>query len=352
MYINLRILRLSECKVQIFKHNYAGILVDRDQKAVYTMSNPIQFSHPSGFGGATSLAARITKLGSKQTYYTFRILVSRDRLEDAYRAYAYFRWLDDQLDCQGGTRAEKLALVNHQRELLTACYSKQPQAATCPEEQMLLDLFESDCEETSGLQFYLRNMMGVMAFDVERRGRLINQEELTEYSRLLATAVTELLFYFIDQDDSSPRNEDRYQAVRGAHIVHMLRDMLDDIDLGYINLPVEILESHQVSASHFDNPAFREWVFGRVKLAHQCFAAGRKYFARVKSLRCRLAAYAYLARFEWMLMIIERNKYRLRRSYPERKSLRAGGWMAWHILMSIFNISGRKDVTSPLPLAD
>jgi len=316
------------------------------------MSNPINESRPSEDGGATNTPARITKLGSKQTYYTFRILVSRDRLDDAYRAYAYFRWLDDQLDSEGGTPINKISLINRQCELLDACYRKQPLTATCPEEQMLVDLVESDCEDSSGLQFYLRNMMAVMSFDVERRGQLITQAELTEYSRLLSSAVTELLFYFIDHDDLSPRNADRYQAVRGAHIVHMLRDMLDDIDLGYINLPREILDTHQVSLDNLDSPAFRKWVFERVKLAHQCFATGRKYFARVKSLRCRFAAYAYLARFEWMLMVIERNKYRLHRAYPERKSLRASGWMAWHVLMSVLNITGRKDITHPLPLPD
>ena len=45
-----------------------------------------------------SLAARITQNASKQTYYTIRLLVDRDLVPDAYRAYAYFRWVDDVLD--------------------------------------------------------------------------------------------------------------------------------------------------------------------------------------------------------------------------------------------------------------
>jgi phytoene/squalene synthetase len=329
-------LELSGVRILIFISNYPGILVDQDQKAVYTMSNPIYLNDPSGHGGETMLPAKITKLASKQTYYTFRLLVSREQQQDAYRSYAYFRWLDDILDCHSGVKAEKLDLISRQCELLETGYRKQPISASCFEEQMLVDLVEGDHEETSGLQLYLRNMMAVMAFDVERCGRWISQAELSEYSRLLSTAVTELLFHFIDHNDQSPRNEERYQAVRGAHIVHMLRDMLDDIDLGYINLPAEILEAKQVILDDLDNHAFRQWVHDRVQLAHQCFANGRKYFANVKSLRCRVAAHAYLSRFEWILMAIERDGYRLRRAYPERKSLRAGGWMAWHVLTSAF----------------
>ena len=332
------------------KNKYAGILVDLDLKAVYTMSNRPNEPSLSGRGGETILPARITKRGSRQTYYTFRFLVGGDHQQDAYRAYAYFRWLDDLLDCDRGTRAEKLTLVNRQRDLLDACYRKQPGSIACPEEQMLADLVRNDHEESSGLQYYLRNMMGLMAFDVERCGRWITLAELTNYSHMLSTGVTELLFYFIDHDDLSPRNEDRYQAVRGAHIAHMLRDLLDDIDLGYINIPAELLETHQITLGDLDNEAFRAWILERVKLAHQCFATGRKYFARVKSLRCRLAAHAYLARFEWMLMTIQREDYHLRRVYPERKSMRASGWMAWRAFRSIFNMPVKDDVTRPLPL--
>ena len=57
------------------------------------------------------------------------------------------------------------------------------------------------------------------------------------------------------------------------------------------------------------------------------FKAGRECTAQVKNLRCRLAGFAYTARFEWMLRAIERDHYRLREEYPERKSLRAGLWM-------------------------
>ena len=47
-----------------------------------------------------SLASAITKAASTQTYYTIRFLVDRPRMDDAFRAYAYFRWVDDVLDAE------------------------------------------------------------------------------------------------------------------------------------------------------------------------------------------------------------------------------------------------------------
>ncbi len=306
-----------------------------------SMKNIRNTSIPNSIGERRNLPAWITWQASKQTYLTFRLLVNPSRVQDAYRAYAYFRWVDDQLDCNTGTPSEKLAFINRQRLLMEACYHQEACRDVCSEEQMLVDMACNDRlqnpSEASGLQFYLRNMMEVMSFDVQRKGRLISEEELKNYSLLLATAVTELLFYFIGPDDPSPRNQERYQAVRGAHIVHMLRDMLEDIDLGYINIPGDVLRSKQISPNDLTSEAFRAWVGERVSLARQCFCTGRKYFAKVKSLRCRLAACAYLARFEWMLEAIERDGYQLRRNYPERKSLRAGGWMAWRVLKSMMN---------------
>jgi hypothetical protein len=60
------------------------------------------------------LAASITKAASTQTYHTIRYLVDKDRVADAYRAYAYFRWVDDSLDAGSTTAPERNAFVERQ----------------------------------------------------------------------------------------------------------------------------------------------------------------------------------------------------------------------------------------------
>jgi phytoene/squalene synthetase len=282
------------------------------------------------------LAADITKSASKQTYYTIRLFVDRERVMDAYRAYGYFRWVDDVIDEVADSGVEKIAFANRQQWLLESCYRGEIQRDLCTEEWMLVDLICTDTEKNSGLQMYLRNMMDVMIFDAKRRGQVVSQAELFDYSHKLAKAVTEAMYYFIGHDDSSSCHEARYMAVTAAHLTHMLRDALEDAENGYFNVPQEYLQAHGISPQDVTSQAYRDWVCGRVQLARGYFKLGRECTAQVKNLRCRLAGYAYTARFEWMLDAIERDAYCLRSDYPERKSLLTGLWMGWSTLTSMF----------------
>ena len=279
-----------------------------------------------------ALAASITRAASQQTYYTIRFLVDRDRIPDAFRTYAYFRWVDDRLDHEATTKSERIAFVDRQKALVDSCYRGEWPSHSTAEERMLVDLIRGNPEQGSGLQAYIRNMMAVMAFDAERRGRWVRQQELADYTRCLAVAVTEALHYFIGHDDWSPRNPARYLAATAAHIVHMLRDTSEDSAAGYYNVPREVLESHAIAPDAVTSDAYRKWVHDRVRLAREYFQAGRSYLAQVENLRCRIAGYAYIARFEWVLDAIEREGYRLRSDYSERKSLGAGAEMAWSAL--------------------
>jgi phytoene/squalene synthetase len=267
-----------------------------------------------------ALAARITFNASKQTYYTVRFLVDRGRVDDAYRAYAYFRWVDDTLDGGGLSRAQRLEFVARQRALMEMAYAGQRLPDLTPEERLLADLVARDRAPGSGLQAYIRNMMAVMVFDAQRRGRPTLQRELDDYVSWLATAVTEALHYFIGAGAASPHDERRYLAAAGAHMTHMLRDAVEDAEAGYYNLPREVMAARGLSRREWESGAYRHWVKGRVQQTRACFRAGRDYLAQVKCLRCRLAGYAYILRFEGVLDAVQREGYRLRADYPERKS--------------------------------
>jgi len=293
----------------------------------------------------TTPASAITKAASKQTYYTIRFLVDRERVEDAYRAYGYFRWVDDTLDAGTISSPERSAFLERQKSLLEKCYQGETPRDVNIQENMLVELIQHDQEKNSGLQLYLRNMMQVMDFDVKRRGRLISQVELNEYTRWLATAVMEAIHYFIGHDDFAPHDERRYLAVSAAHITHMLRDTFDDAPLGYYNTPREVLEENHIRSQDVQSDAYRAWVMSRVQLAREYFRAGKEYFAQVENLRCRLACYAYIARFEWLLDTIEREGYCLRPQYTERKSVRTGLRISWLTLSSMVNVPGAN--TSP-----
>ncbi len=286
---------------------------------------------------SANLASAITKAASQQTYYTIRLLVDRDRVDDAYRAYGYFRWVDDVLDAESGSRSERRAFLERQQALLDQCYRGQAPREASRQEQLLVELIQGDREPDSGLQAYLRHMMRVMEFDTRRRGRLISQVELNEYTRWLAIAVTEAMHHFIGHGAFTPHDETRYLAVAAAHITHMLRDTYADRQAGYYNIPREVLDANHLGPHDVHREAYRAWVRSRVRLARDYFQAGQGYVARVQSARFRLAGTAYTARFAWLLDTLEREGYWLRPQYGERKSVGTGLRMSWLTLSSLLN---------------
>jgi phytoene/squalene synthetase len=268
-----------------------------------------------------SLPVFITRMASKQTYHTIRFLVDRERVMDAYRAYAYFRWVDDTLDHKDISPSERLAFVRRQQTLMNSVIQNIYPRNLTPEECFLVDLVQNCPEQESGLHIYLQHMMKVMEFDATRRGRLISQQELDTYSWNLALAVTEAMHYFIGHECYSPHDETRYHAVIGAHITHMLRDTPEDTEAGYFNISREFIETYGIVPHHVESDAYRTWVQHRVQLARNYFSTGRIYLSQVESRRCRVAGYAYMTRFEQVLNLIERDDYHLRRTYPERKGI-------------------------------
>ena len=253
----------------------------------------------------TSLARSTTRAGSLQSYLTIRGLVDRDLTDDAFRAYAYFRWLDDWIDGEDAPRRERLRQLRVQQELLDRARRGLTCRPQCAEEEWLVELVRRDRPDHPGLRAYLDHMMAVMRFDAERRGRIISAEELAGYSRRLSQAVMGGLSYFVGHRFRYPPSGTRTLAAFGAHVVHMLRDAAEDVAAGYYNVPREYLWAHHLSFDDVSSPGYHEWARYRLALARRCFRLGKPYIAGLGNLRVRLAGYAYCARFETTLARLE-----------------------------------------------
>lgn len=279
---------------------------------------------PASTAVASSSPEAVTRAASTQTYWTIQLLVDRDRVHQAFQAYAYFRWFDDALDRPEAAPRERTELAARQADLIERAYRGEVLTGLQAEERWLVDLIAWDRCRPSGLAAYIKNLWAVMALDTRRRGRLISQTELDAYTEHLAVGVTEAMHFFIGHDRPEPALAWRYQAVTGAHITHMLRDTVDDLAAGYINVPREVLDAGGIAPHAIDSAPYRAWVEQRVTRARACFALGRRCLATLASWRCRLAGFAYLRRFERVLDQIERDCYQLRPAYSE--SLSPAGW--------------------------
>jgi len=291
---------------------------------------------------ATALLARsITWNSSKQTYLTAVLLADRRLADDCLRGYAYLRWADDTIDLGCRSTPERAAFITRQKNLIDRLYRGECPVDLSSEEQLLADLVSHDCQPASGLRSFICDFMAVIEFDALRLGRPITQRELESYTTCLATAVMDGLQYFIGNGHPYPQTPPRTLAVEGAHYTHMLRDLLEDIPVGYTNISTEDLRAYGICTDDVDCEAFRLWVRARVERARACFREGKRYIDSLGVFRCKLAGLWYCARFERLLAAIERDGYRLRKSYPERHSLsawlemaRLGLVVAWKHLVS------------------
>jgi phytoene/squalene synthetase len=122
----------------------------------------------------------------------------------------------------------------------------------------------------------------------------------------------------------------------------MLRDTFDDVQAGYFNIPREVLDANHIFPNDVESDAYRAWVKNRVQLARMYFKSGRRYLNQVQNPRCRLAGYAYTARFEWLLDTFENEGYVLRPQYAERRSIRTGLRMMTSALASMIHNRGTR----------
>jgi hypothetical protein len=233
------------------------------------------------------------------------------------------------VDAPSLSRDERISFIRRQKALIDRLYKSERPDDLTAEEEIIADLISHDKGENSGLQSFIRKFVAVLEFDAYRKGRLISQAELTWYSSCLGKAVTDCIQYFIGNGHPYPVTEDRYLAATAAHIAHMLRDTVQDIPDGFVNIPSEYLTAHGIPAEDVNSPPFRAWVREQVKLARGYFQSGKRYLDELDVLRCRIAGYWYCARFEGVLDTIERDDYVLRPTYRERRKLSTWLKMAW-----------------------
>jgi hypothetical protein len=218
-----------------------------------------------------------------------------------------------------------VAFIERQANLVSRLYQGERPDDLTLKEEILADLIQNERGPDSLLRSYIHNFLAIIAFDAERKGRLISQRELDWYANTLGRAVTDGIQYFICNGHPYPESPDRYLAATAAHITHMLRDTAEDIPAGYINIPREFLEEHGISLHDHTHPALRLWVKSRVELSRRYLEQGKRYLDSLEVLRCKIVGYWYCARFEKVLDAIERDGYVLQASYA--KPPKAVTWM-------------------------
>ena len=105
------------------------------------------------------LPKKITRKSSKQAYWIIKLLSDKYLTADAYRAYSYFRWLDDVIDVSNLKRSQIKRIIKRQESIIARAFRKEKlPLPLSPEEQIIVDLIKSIDKPGSKLENYIRNI--------------------------------------------------------------------------------------------------------------------------------------------------------------------------------------------------
>ncbi len=116
------------------------------------------------------LARKITRQSSRQTYLTISLLVNRSLAPECYKAYAYFRWLDDQIDTGNKSLAERLNFIERQHQIINDSFQGIPVTDSTPEENLIISLIQSNPAPDTKLTTFIHSFFAVIEFDAKRKG--------------------------------------------------------------------------------------------------------------------------------------------------------------------------------------
>jgi phytoene/squalene synthetase len=253
------------------------------------------------------LARNITYKNSRETYFIIKLLVDKPLINDAYKAYAYFRWMDDMADDVITDSTERLKFVARQKKLINNAYNGIFIKTKFPEEELILNLIKYNSQKKSLLHSYVVNFYSIIAFDAKRHGKLVTDKQLEWYSNRIGVAVTDCISFFIGNSTSPTPGMAQYKAATAAHIVHMLRDLKEDIPHGFINISKEFLVKNNLNKIDLNKINLDRWLNEKCKVARIYFKEGRKYIKNIPVFRRKLAAWLYCLRFEPFLKKLERS---------------------------------------------
>lgn len=284
------------------------------------------------------LAITQFKKRKMSTYRLLKLLYSQHVVSLFSLVYTYFRWLDDLIDLPSSTDKERQETIRRQKYLFTSFYSDEKQLPhdLNQQERMLQLVIKYDIRNGFCLQKYISQMIKALEFDVERRYQIVSKNVLNDYSRRLGQSYTGVFTIITVGDQLSP---DVYaqlgQGGVAAHLVHILRDLHEDISYGYYNFGKEDAKKYGMSINQISDAAIETWAYEVSKKAWVMFNAGFRGLKSVRSTRYHLLYNTIVAPYFFLLKKIESNNYKLNEQnwLSNKEKIHA---LAWAMKTTIF----------------
>lgn len=258
-------------------------------------------------------ARRLIRRSSMFTYGLSLILPKRDR-PYFWMWYVYLRWVDDFVDTDTHSVAERRIFIDSQLKLIQILYEKRP----CPiaeHEQYLAAVIIYDLERARKLERPLHNMLEAIKSELLFAGEVVEHGELDRNYKREVISYLSTLAYFC-RTGTHPQQPPGSSAAIGAKHTHVLRDAIPDLLAGRFRISQQDLSSFSISMQTFrdtTNPlSLRRWVATKVREAHALLNAGLLEVSVCQSIRYRLLVAILVSKYQAHLDRLRANHFALK----------------------------------------
>lgn len=254
----------------------------------------------------------------------------------SYMLYTYLRQVDDFIDESGARQDECLAYVHQQRAMVRDLYVKGTAGNS-----LLGRIIAHDRANGHRLKEYISLMMDVFEFDARRKNNgSVSAHELHSYSMNLARAYTHFLVHFAEP--RYQRSENDILLAHACHRAHMIRDLMVDYDLGYINIPHEDIDTYELEPNGFATDEMSRWLEKEARRIELLMHRGQRTLCSSRMLSVKIMGLLYCFRYEAIMRRIRAAGYSLRTHYPLTFAdiIRLCGKCGHTIIQHLFHCAG------------
>lgn len=267
-------------------------------------------NHKSNKSLSSECGNKVRKSHPFTFWYSFSFF-SRSRRNTLFRAYEYFRWVDDYIDDKKTLTKDAKRLLSREIRLISTLYSHKPITPTYIFEEYISSVISEDYENRNGMQEIINGFFCALSWDVRRRNRIPTAKELTSYSQYLGCSYSQGITYGLNYHPTDSRFlEVSNNCGVAAHITHMLRDFFIDLEIGYINISKEDIEKYHINLSSNRQDlkmALSPWCKDQFLKTQNLFNQGLNSINKLPGFRARFAFRLISIRYLLILKKVKRD---------------------------------------------
>lgn len=204
---------------------------------------------PLDLNSALTLSEEIAKSKSPKAKFILDIFVNKSIRGYLNLSYAYLRWIDDYIDTAKNSLEEKKKFLDRQKFLFDKSLNGETIDYSYTEETFLFYFIQFAVEQKSELIINaVKNMIDTIEMDLLRleADGMFSESEFDLYIEKQSKALYDIIVYFFlpKQYHHIRNTQGRFQAR-----AFIMRDLIEDIDAGLINISREDIKKFDLNLS-------------------------------------------------------------------------------------------------------